>query len=265
MKLQKIILAVALIAFTGSIFAQTMVTTDPDTVTVGSTMPYAVTPDPIIAGMPGMNASTFIWSVTDNADVDLADGAIFNVVQGDAGDTLTYDSITVVWGATTGSYKVKVAEKSNPQFGTGCTGDTEQRNILIVEAPTITFDGTDGGGCGITTHSVPLTVSGYGPFEVDFNITYDDGSGPEAPVSVTDRAVGTASDAGSNLSLTLGLTASDLGSGDGTYTIQITDVTDAVSRKSLAAVAGNTDANTYVVGKYPTPDTSPIRHLENEY
>lgn len=265
MKLKNIITSIALVAISSGLYAQTMVTTDPDTVTLGSTMPYAVTPDPIIAGMAGMDPSDFYWTVTDDADVDLADGAIFNILQGNSGDTLSNDSITIEWGTSTGDYKVKVAEVSNPQFGEGCMGDTEERGIMIVDVPSMVFDGTSGGGCGVTTWSIPLDVSGYGPFEVDFTITYDDGSGPGAPETVTDRVVGAVADAGTGLSLTLDLTAGDLDEGDGTYTVEITDVTDAISRKSLVDVAGDTNTDQYVVGVYPTPDTSPIRHIENVY
>jgi len=272
-----------------------------DYVTIGSRVPYYVQTDPVIQAMTDagtMKQSIFRWFVTTAADVTIPgigilkyDGTAatqydaFRNVQAGTG---YYDNeISIVWSTGQGfaagtQYKVKVAEKSVTLSSTiqGCEDATpEELNVFVLARPTVAFDGTEGGGCGInpgTDFYVPLTVTGLGNWEVTYTVSYNGGAAgaPQtytlnlAAPAVTDATVIAESTtprtaAGTPTSGTDGLRVSLPAGQYGYYDVTITNITDRISRKSQDALAAQGAAGSYRIYVVPTPTTSPIQHLKN--
>lgn len=260
------IAVIVLLGLSSYTFGQSMVAGGTDTVTVGSKVAYSVDPDPVILADPNMDPSDFDWFFTDMSDVVTSTG--MSVEETKSGSYYDADSINVTWSAAAGSqYKVKVAEVSVPQFGSGCRGNEVEQNVQIVARPTIDFQGAapyEGGGCGVSTFDIPLSLSGYGPFEITFTVEKNqDGS----PVTHTET-IGYVGDNGTVTTYNLSLDNTHF-SGNGRYDVVITNVADRFSAKSLdqSAVASQASdlpgTNLYTIGIAPTPTTSPIRHLRN--
>lgn len=266
-----------------------------DYVTVGSRVPYYAAPDPTIKTMTDagtMKASIFKWNVTTAADANMTvpllefDGSAgqqyndFRVVTPATG---FYDNeISVEWTVANGfaantQYKVKVAEKTvtNSMTIAGCEDATpEVKDVFVLERPTVAFAATEGGGCGVAPGSafdIPLTVQGLGNWEVTYTVSYNGGAA-SAPANytltlgapaVTDATVIAQSQldrntaAGEGLSYTLPLAQY------GYYDVTITNITDRISRKSLAALPASGASGTYRIYVTPTPTTQPIQHIRN--
>ena len=240
--------------------AQDMVTGGIDTVTVGSKMPYAVdasiTPDAL------MNASQFDWFVTDNTDAVTTTGFTVDETKDGGTGYYTSDSVNINWTAAAGTqFKVKVAEVSMPKFGTGCAGSTEELAVEVVALPSIDFQNASGGGCALTTFDIPLNLTGYGPWTVEFTVEKNSSGSPATHTSKK----GSLSTKGTVTTLNLTLDNTHL-SGTGLYEVVITKIFDRISTKSLTELNGTLPGtNLFTLGINPTPVTEPIRHLENVY
>jgi hypothetical protein len=267
--MKKIIIIGLMAVFSVGLMAQTMEQSAADTATIGSKMIYQVTPDPVIVADVNMNASHFDWNFSQTDDTPIANsGAGITLDETVAGSgyyaestiNVTYTAATYPAGTT---IKVKTAEVTQPIFGTGCTGSTEEINVFFVAVPTVAVNGTSGGGCGITSWDIPLNITGYGPYDVTFTVEYNQGG---STVTHTESVGAVANKGGSTHSLNLTVnTTTHLNSGSGRYDIVITNIVDRFSGKSQVAIAGsvNGSADTYTIGVNPVPTTQPIQHIRN--
>jgi len=279
-----------------------------DYVTIGSRMPYYVAPDPIIAALQAagaMDYSQFAWQMTTMASVSvgITPATYLNaaLTAGGAAGYYTQNEISVIWStpnvAVGSEYEVQVTEHSVPLsgiFAQGCVGNTTTKDIFVIARPTIAFTLPiqENYPCGTapgpgTIFYVPVSVTGIGPWKVTYNVTYN-GGGPQLqsniPVGVapgeTDANVfitastptllaGTPTAAVAGLPVTLN--GGGATNGYGVYVVTVTNITDAISEKSLdpALIAAQaTDLPqapnaTYSIYISPTPTTQPIQHLPN--
>lgn len=270
-------------------------TANSDYVTIGSRLPYFTAPDATIQGMTTagtMKASIFKWNVTSATDVVMPAVPFLNFAgtaaqqydafRAAAVGTGYYDNeVSVEWNAVNGfaantQYKVKVAEKAVTLSATieGCEDATvEEKNIFVLERPTVAFNGTEGGGCIATgaAFDVPLTVQGLGSWQVTYTVSYNGGaaSAPAtytltlAAPAVVDGDVFTVSALDRNTGAGEGLQYTLPAGQYGYYDITITNITDRISRKSLTPLAASGAAGTYRIYVNPTPVTSPIQHIRN--
>ncbi len=261
--MKKIAIFIAIIGMAGITHAQQMVDGGIDSVVVGSTMPYAVTPDATIAGMTSvMNPSLFKWFMTDDADNEVTAG--FSVAETPTAGLYAEDSINVTWSAAAGTmFKVKTSEVSQPKFGSSCEGNESELSVQVLEVPSVGLNGSapfQSGGCGLSTDTVSIDVSGIGPWKVTFSIEFDDNG---SPVEYTESIGST----GMNGDFTLDLILDDsnhLTNGPGKYDVNLINVSDRISSKSLVDVPGSvTTADEYIIGIYPAPNTGSIRHISN--
>ncbi|NJM15590.1 MAG: hypothetical protein HC896_09690 [Bacteroidales bacterium] len=261
-----ILLSVMLIATVVMVNAQTMVADgESDTVVVGAQMPYAVTPDANVALMVGagiLDASQFDWTLP------AAGGAIDMTAAGTG--LFVEDSITVTWGAAPGSYSVSVAENSMRAGAPVCADPTPSTiTVEAVALPTLNVTGTDAGDCAEQDYNVPLSLTGYGPWDITYNIDFAPLSG--APGNVATGTVKSVGGEGDDVGTTatafnLPILATELTAGSaGTYTVTVTNMDDRISNKALngAAINGTLATATYTIYVYPTPGTGAIRHVEN--
>lgn len=236
-----------------------------DTLTIGSSATYEVTPDPAIAADANMNASQFNWFFTDASDNPISSGIV--VTETPDGGTGYYAESTINVAYTAGTYpagtsiKVKTAEVSQPIYGTGCMGSNEEVGVFFVPVPTVAVNGTSAGGCGITTQDIPLNITGYGPYDITFTVEYND-AGTTSTFTETIGAVSNKGGSTHALNLTVN-TTTHMTSGSGKYDIVITNIVDRFSSKSTAAIAGSVGASAFTIGINPTPTTQPIRHIQN--
>ncbi|MBN1789923.1 MAG: hypothetical protein JW830_05460 [Bacteroidales bacterium] len=297
---------VALFAFAGlGAFAQYVgptatydaVTTTSDYVTIGSRVPYYVAPDGTIGAMATagtMDYSEFQWEVLTSLLAPLAitpatytDGAL-TVGEGLA-PWVEENEISVTWAAPAVAgtqYVLRATEHSNPlgagNFAFGCADLTpEVRNVFVLAAPTVAFNGTQGGGCSTapgSTFYVPLNITGLGDWDVTYTVSYNGGaaSAPATYTLTVADPIGTVTDAnviaesvlaraanGTPTTSTDGLAIVLPAAQYGYYDVAITGFTDRISRKSMDALTAVTAAGTYRIFVNPTPVTSPIQHLEN--
>lgn len=270
--------------------------TTSDYVTIGSRVPYYVAPDPAIEAIAGvsMDYSEFRWEVL-SSDLDplaitpmnFAGGAL-TVGEGTA-PWVKENEISITWAAPAvegTQYVIRATEHSNPlgtgNFSFGCEDATpEVRNVYVLAAPTVAFDGTNGGGCSVTpgtTFYVPLTITGLGDWEVSYSVAYNGGDPEDQTaytLTVADPIAGI-NDANVIAQSTLERTAAGTPTGStdglavvlpdgqyGYYDVTITGFTDRISRKSLTALPAVTASGSYRIYVNRTPETQPIQHLEN--
>jgi hypothetical protein len=264
--MKRIVLLGLIIGLGMNLMAQSMEQGGIDTVTVGSSVTYAVDPDPVTAADVNMNASHFDWFFTSDAGGSTVITAGITVAETQLSDGYAEDSINVAYDSATylpgTTIYTRVAEVSQPMYGTSCRGNEQVQEVFIVNEPFVTLVTGSTGGCGITQDTVPLTVNGYGPFNVDFTVTYYDAAN-NPTVHNYSESIGAVSDQGANsLDLILN-TTSHLTDGTGRYEVVIDDITDRFSRKSMVALTGNVTSGTFTIGINPVPTTQPIRHIRN--
>jgi hypothetical protein len=233
-----------------------------DSVTIGSTMPYQVSGDINMHALRSqgvLTASHFTWTVP-------AGGTLHNNLG--AGVPLATDTtVSVNWTAT-GAQTISTVEvpqvASGPAFS--CTANTSTLNILVLNRPTIAWNGiTPAGGCGVagTTVNIPVTLNGTGQFAIYYKIQYTTLAGVvSTPVdnTVTPFTTGTYQNGSQTINLTYAIPAGNYG----TYTVIVTQIADRISTKSgVASQASDIPATNYVIVSYPTPVTSPITHIKN--
>ena len=242
-----------------------------DSVTLGSLMAYRIAPDSIIASLVrigAMNPSVYNWLFSDSTTVLQVNGS---PAIADSNGFYPDTVIGAVFNKTYGILSLQVAEKSNPNGGLGCISQTTQSlTIQTLPRPTINFTGNPqaNGACSETDFNIPLKLTGYGPWSVDYTITYDS----TAPVAFNQMIGGAGNAVGMTqiTTLTLNITAAQLSNGFGTYKIIITNVRDRISLKSLdqtliaAHAADLPTVNAYIITIYPSPGTKPIKHILNK-
>ncbi len=210
-----------------------------DIATIGSTMPYSITPDANVAALVASNPASFKASVFNWA---LSGGGAFSPAltpDGNADGTPTYPgfftetNVSVAWGASTGIYTISATEQSqNTLLLPGCTGASENISVWLMNNPTVAvaeanfnqvingvtatnFIGTPGdyvvGGCGVsdpiasTDVYFPLTLTGADQFIVKYDILYTDLTGTPSVLAGLNGTVQTTAkfDAGTNTYLNL--------------------------------------------------------------
>lgn len=245
--------------------AQALETGGIDTLTAGSATIYEVTPDPNMVNDVNMNASHFNWFFTDITDnpISVPGGGITLTESPDI-STGYYaeNTINVVYDGgifpSGTNLKIKIAEVSQPIYGSGCMGNIQELRIHFVNPPTVNMATGSIGSCGFGEADIPLSVNGYGPFVVTFTIAYNSGS----PVTYT-QTIGSLSTKGSS-SVFLTVNSTDhIRYGYGRYDIQITNISDRFSRKAQNTINGTAISGTYTIGVNPTPETQPIQHIRN--
>jgi hypothetical protein len=252
MKRILIIVTITLAAIAANVQAQ-MVSGGVDTVSVGSQMPYAVTPDANIEAMVGsglLDQSQFDWIIESGT------GTI-NTTQ--SGLSLYPDSILITWGGSPEDAQISVAENSVKSGAVLCAGAKQTLDVVIVDLPTL--DATySTAACGLSNHSVPVDLTGIGPWEISFEIEYTDLSGSTSTFNDSET-VGTIGSTDGTYNLPINLTSLS-GVGSGEYTVSITSIDDRISSKALNDINGTATASIQIISA-PTPNTGAIRHIDN--
>jgi hypothetical protein len=244
-----------------------------DSVTVGSRMSYMVDPDATISALSYMNPSVFKWAFSNALTINKENGTASTPVVTEPG-YIVENAVSAIMPSGAGNFTLSVNEKSQPKAGTGCDGDIENLSITAFPRPTINFSGVQSNGsCAAASYNLPLVLTGYGPWTIEYSISFNAG----APVSYT-IAGGNALTVGAvankpgligTPAFSLSIPAAQLSGGVGEYNVVILNVYDRIALKSLdRALVGSiaTDlpaANSYKLYIYPTPNTSPIKHIKN--
>lgn len=118
----------------------------------------------------------------------------------------------------------------------------------------------DTAACGVNDYDVPVALTGFGPWEVEYDVEYTDLSGNSSTESKT-AIIGAYGDTDGVYDMAVDLT-SLAGADAGQYTITITNLDDRISLKALNDIKGTTTANIQIVAA-PTPNTGAIRHIKN--
>jgi hypothetical protein len=273
--LNSIVLMVAAIGISFTAQSQTYIlSTAPgqsrDSVTVGSRAGYQVSPDPNIVALSAiMNPSIYQWLFAPVRPVLKPDGSATAPVGGFYTDT----AISAIMPAAAGTITVSVMERSQPKVGTSCDGNVQTLNIDVLPRATVTFTGTGNGACAPQLYNIPLNLTGFGQWTVEYSITYTTFAGVSSPAVNYNIAGGNAATLGTianqgPTTLNLVIPAVQLGVAVGTYAVNILNVYDRFAMKSLdltlvASQAGDKPAVAYNLFVYPTPTTSPIKHVKN--
>ncbi|MDP4115601.1 MAG: hypothetical protein Q8903_05675 [Bacteroidota bacterium] len=247
-----------------------------DYVTVGSQLQYKVTPTDF--GSLGTSFKTiFGWTVTDVSG-SAVPGAytLYNAagpgsLTNDADATnnagyFTENEISVYW-PTVGNYKLNTTERV--RVTPFCSGNPVSQEVHVLNRPKVTSWNvtTSPTSCGLTGNvSIPFKCNGSRTITVAYSVTYTPLTGsPSAPTTGTATV-----DLGSTVydatdkdgAITIPVTSTNYG----TYSVQITGVTDNVTTKcfsSYTTAAADMPAAAYVFYSLPTPQTQPIQHVTN--
>lgn len=239
-----------------------------DTVAVNSVMPYSVKGDLNMHSLRALGALTY-----SNFNWALSGGGTLGSLSNNATPQAPKDtSVSVKWGATAGSYDLRVLESpvaaaGQPAFS--CTGNTTKLGIVVVANPIAVWSGaTPLGGCGVanSTINVPFKLTGTGNFDVTYTIDYKNLSGVVTAGTATtasygDKNVVTAK----SFNIPVVIPATTYGQ----YTVTISKVVDRITKKCFDVSAFTSTVGTdvpsagFVVYSYPAPTTQPIQHVKN--
>jgi hypothetical protein len=237
-------------------------TTDNDTVTIGSVLPYRVTGDINMHSLRALGILNYS-QFTKNVSV----GNTLHDATGVGAPAATDSAFSVAW-ATLGAQTIQVTEVpqvvSGPAF---CAANTQTLNVAVVARPTVVWNGApSASGCGVagTAVTIPYTVAGTGQYDVTYRITYTPLSG--APSNVV--AAGTVINGLGNYqtgSVNLNFSYSVPAATYGRYDVYVENVTDRISRKSgiTTSQAADMPAAASTFYSYPTPQTQPVQHIQN--
>jgi hypothetical protein len=241
-----------------------------DTVTVGSRMGYQVTPDATIAAMTTiMDPSVFKWTFSNSASVRKADGSGVATATTSPAGYFNENNISAVMPTSTGDITLKAIERSIPKADAtlGCEGNEQSLTIRVIAKAKIDFTGTlTKGSCSAADYSLPLSLTGFGPWKISYTISFN--SGAPVTYNVTIGAISNKPGTTPLTTLTLDIPTAQLSSGVGSYTVTLTNVLDRFADKSLdktlvAATATELPSSPFNLYIYPTPTTSPIQHIRN--
>lgn len=266
------ILLLALQLLSGSLQAQAWVlSSDPgesvDSVTVGSRAGYKINYDPLIKSFPAsiMDPSVFDWKFSGSQPVLPLNGTTTPLTAADAQGFYTDTAISMIAPDTIGLMYLTVHEKSRPLIGSGCADPLGQKlPIRVLPRPTLKLDSIMGGNSKATTFNIPMKVTGYGPWIVEYSIITN-----ATTTSVTDT-LGSVTDAVGNQPKDLLLTVKSPLNADLTgITVTFTNILDRVSNKSLdktlvKSQAADLPESSYKYFVYPEPKTQKIIHQRNK-
>jgi hypothetical protein len=243
-----------------------------DTVTVGSRMAYKME----ALSTAGLTfeykwqftgGGSHTWKIKKLDDSDEA-------TTGTGADFYKENEISVVMPATPGA--VTLTADIQSLFGVNVMCSTLEDttvNIRVVPAPTLAWSGTlempvcipINGSIGDVL--IPITLTGYGQWEVSYTIRkmdYD-GSNPGSVSPLIASVVGTTADRPETTAKPFQLNIAGANfSGEGRYDVVIDGLTDRISRKSLDAVDGSfPNNNAFSIYVYPMPTTQKLQHVKN--
>lgn len=234
-----------------------------DSVTAGGTLEYFVMPDATLnAGynyatnpLTGLT-STFDWSGTTGQS---------SITYKKSGATDIPNYVSILWGSTTGTYQVSVAE----QAAAGCADPTPTViPVQIIAKPTLTYPAAGGSQSFCSTAADGSTNINPAAMTVNFTSQVSGKRDMQLRYTITSVGHGTvATNVLASITETSATTgtftlASPLNNYD-TYTITLTEVTDRIARKSN--VTGSPSGNlTYTVIINRTPSTGTIYHVPNQ-
>ena len=226
-----------------------------DSVTVGSRMPYMVTAQ---TGVPAGLTAQYKWLFSPAIVIQNLDGsALTNTTD----NYYTTNQISVVFPSLG-----DVTISTNVRYWTGttdlCAAAVDADNtIRVIPRPTITWTAGEVAGCVAMPVTIPVTVTGYKQFEVNYTIThYTEFDKSDTSPATTDAWVVLTGNSLIFPAATFPAT--------GIYDIKITNITDRISRKSLdmdlvKAQATDLPTGVYSVKIYPAPQTNPLLHIKN--
>jgi hypothetical protein len=236
-----------------------------DTVTVGSRMPYFVEPQTAVTGL----GFEYQWTFSATGLTILKYDGTGNATAGTGANFYKENEISVKMPSTAGAITVKTNVQSLAGTTVLCSGTEATNNIQVVPVPTMAWKSTEAmKQCTPVSADIPIDIqlTGYGQWMVNYSIVKSDfdGTNPVAAVNKTDVAIGANGNA-------VGATATDFAlnipeaefANVGLYTIEVTKLTDRISRKSLDVVAGTLPTTKFQIFVYPTPVTKPLQHVKN--
>ena len=228
-----------------------------DSVTVGSRMPYKVEAQTPVTGLD----FEYKWLFSSGLSVQTLNGVTLT----GNGNYYGSNEISVVMPATAGDLTINANVRTLSGTTVLCSApDDDVYYVKVVARPTIKW-ATNGSviGCSAQAVNIPLTaLTGYKQFEIAYTITY---------YNTFDKSGGATSTSSGYVVLTgnnLNFPASAFDNGLGLYEIEVTGITDRISRKSLdmtlvASTPGDLPVDAYKVYVYPAPTTNPLQHIRN--
>jgi hypothetical protein len=248
-----------------------------DTVTVDSRMPYKLTAP--TTSVPDLDYQ-YKWSFETTGSVvqswpmmnmTIPTGTAITPVT--APDLYTQNEISVRMPSTPGQFQVRTAIQSLFKGAPLCSSIDTVASILVVAKPSLAWGRSDTAVCYAATmpdmniHRVALT--GYGQWEIEYEITSTDLLGGNASASVTvSKTIGVTGNTVGNYLLNVEgakLTRTNPENG-GIYKIKILKLTDRFSRKSLDEVVGIFPTGTtaaFTIYVLPAPTTQKLQHVKN--
>ncbi len=262
-----------------------------DTVTVGSRMPYKMAGDPTIAKistlssefkwafysgyLSSVSGSPLTWTINKGTTTGAATAG---ADQSGYPNYYTDKEINVTMPGTAGAYSLVVNERTiiTATNTAGCVGDDSIAKIQVVDKPKLTWPSPAAANdCDPQAVTIPITLFGYGQWQVSYTVSYIafGASGTPAVIATeTNVPIGNVVKAeapGKSYNLVIPASSIDNGQTDksGMYTVNITGLTDRISRKSLdpAVMASSADMplSAYTINIYPKPKTKKLEHVRN--
>ena len=243
---------------------------DPEYVTVGSIMPYKITPFNWGSLTPFMNPSIFKWWMNGNAtgyNLLKSDGIAPLASLPPPNNVYYPDSVISINWIKTGNYTIRVHEKSMPKAGiTGCDqpGEFQTQDVVVADRPSVTWDGlTTRGGCGLdnTTQDVPVIVTGSKLITVTYDLVYYPLTGnPVTTPDVTANFNTTKNSSSTSGNIQITIPKSQFGR----YEVIIKGVTDSVAKKCGAtSQPSDYPSDKYTLVVLPVLETSPIKYVND--
>jgi len=242
---------------------------NPEYITVGSIMPYKVTPYNWGSLSPFMNPSIYKWWLNGNATgyVLLKKDGITALASLPPPNNVYYpDSFISIQWVKTGNYTIRVNEKSMPKPAiTSCDlpGDVQTLDVVVSDRPTVTWDGaTLKGGCNLDnkTQMVPVIVNGSKEITVTYNLIYSPQTGtPDTTVNLTAIFTTTNHNETANGNIEIKIPAGKYGK----YEVVIKGVTDKIAEKcGILSQASDYPSNHFIIAVMPSLETGPIEYVK---
>jgi len=228
-----------------------------DSVTVGSRMPYRVAAQTAVAGL----TFEYKWLFSSALTVQTLSGTTLT----GSNNYYVNNEISVVMPAITGDITINANVRTLSGGSVLCAAPTDDTyTVRVIARPTINWAANGSVvGCSAQEVNIPLTtLNGYKQYEIAYSITF---------YNTFDKSGGVTSTSGGYVVLTgdnLNFPASAFNNGIGLYEIEVTGITDRISRKSLdmnlvKSTSSDLPGDAYKVYVYPTPTTNPLEHIKN--
>jgi len=241
---------------------------EPEYVTVGSIMPYKVTPYNWGTLAQYMNPSIYKWWLNGNAtgyNLLKSDGTTILAALPPPNHVYYPDSLISIQWVKTGKYTIRVNEKSMPKNNISTCdqpGDFQTLDVVVADRPNIAWDGPIvHGGCGLdsTIQNIPVTVKGSKQITVTYTLVFT----PQAGIPVATPAQTVIFNTTKNDTISAGNIQINIPKGGfGKYEVAITGITDKISSK-CGIVSQQTDypSDKYTLVAMPSLETSPIEFV----